>query len=327
VVTTVHDVSVVVPVYRGELTLPDLVERLGKLNHTTTTPRGTAFRVDEVLLVFDWGPDRSDEVMRGLATEYEFVRCVWLMRNVGQHAATAAGIASSGGQWVATLDEDGQHDPAQLGAMLDVAIERDAHLVYGVNIGGTPHPWWRNATSACAKSFARAVCGTSLDHFTSFRLIEGSRARAACAYLGARTFLDVALTWTVARTATCQVHPGVEGRAGSGYRLGSLLSHFWTLVLSSGTRPLRIISVLGLVAALSGLFAGVLVMYYKFQHGYDTQGWASVFIAVVVMGGAVLFALGVVAEYIGATLKTVQGRPAFVIGEDPRLVLPEPDQV
>ncbi len=314
----VHDLSVIVPVYRAEATLRALVEQLSQLNAPTSTPNGTLFRVVEVLLVYDWGPDDSDVVMRQLELEYDLVTCVWLMRNSGQHAATAAGIASSGASWVATIDEDGQHDPRELAQLLDAALASGAHLVYGVNRGGTPHPWWRNATSAVAKRVARVVCGSSLDMFTSFRLIEGTRARAACAYLGSRTFLDTALTWTANSSITVPVQPGVEGREGSGYRLMSQLSHFWTLVLSSGTRPLRIISLSGLVAALAGVVAATFIVYRKLQHGYDTQGWASVFVAVVIMGGAILFSIGVVAEYVGATLRTAQGRPAFVIGDDPK---------
>ena len=317
VLETVHDVSIVVPVYRGARTLPDLVGRIAPLVAGATTPNGAAFRVTEVLLVFDWGPDNSDQVIRELGDRYEFVRPVWLMRNAGQHAATAAGIASSGGAWVVTMDEDGQHDPSQIGTMLDAALDGRLHLVYAVAGDPPPHPWWRNATSALAKRVARVLCGSSLDMFTSYRLIEGTRARSACAYVGARTFLDVAFSWTIGRSDTCTVVGGREGREGSGYRLATLLSHFWTLVLSSGTRPLRILSLLGFLAASGGLVAAVVVIYQKIAHGYDEQGWASVFIAMVVVGGAILFAIGVVAEYIGATLRMVQGRPAFVIGEDP----------
>jgi polyisoprenyl-phosphate glycosyltransferase len=312
-----HEISAIVPVYRGQSTLPGLISRLATQNIEVTTPNGVPFRVGEVLLVHDHGPDKSDETIRALALEHGFVRPVWLMRNSGQHAATAAGIASSGCEWIVTLDEDGQHDPSQIGRLLDAAIESNAYLVYGTNADGTPHAWWRNATSSIAKRVARVLCGSSLDNFTSFRLVDGTRARAACAYIGSRTFLDVALTWTIDRSVACPVTAGTEGRAGSGYRLSTLLSHFWTLVLSSGTRPLRIVSLVGFLSAVAGLLGGTFIAYQKVQYGFDTNGWASVFVAVIVMGGANLFALGIVAEYVGAILRMTQGRPAFVIGDDP----------
>jgi polyisoprenyl-phosphate glycosyltransferase len=314
---SVHEISVVVPVYRGELTLPGLVERLAPYESGSETPNGVPFRIAEVMLVHDQGPDRSDLVIHRLADEHEFVRPVWLMRNSGQHGATAAGIASSGSEWIVTLDEDGQHDPDQIGRLLDAAIGSNCHLVYGINAERTPHPWWRNATSSLAKRTARVLCGSSLDSFTSFRLIDGTRARAACAFIGSRTFLDIALTWTIDRSISCPVTVGTEGRTGSGYRLSTLLSHFWTLVLSSGTRPLRLVSLVGFLSAVAGITAGLFIVYQKVRYGFDTNGWASVFVAVVVMGGANLFALGIVAEYVGAILRMTQGRPAFVIGEDP----------
>jgi hypothetical protein len=129
--------------------------------------------------------------------------------------------------------------------------------------------------------------------------------------------LDVALTWTIDRIARCTVVAQAEGREGSGYSVSSLLSHFWTLVLSSGTRPLRIVSLVGFVAALGGFVGAVVAFWQRLGHGNEVAGWASVFIAVVVMGGLILFALGVVAEYVGTLLRTAQGRPLFVIGDDP----------
>ena len=314
---TVVDIAVVVPVYRGESTLRPLVEHLAQYHAGTTSPGGNDFRITEVLLVHDWGPDRSDEVMRSLAEQYPFVQCVWLMRNSGQHAATAAGIASSGAAWVCTMDEDGQHDPDAIGALVDVALTERAHLVYGVNAGRPSHPRWRIAASSTAKAVARGLFGSPLGAFSSFRLVDGPRARAACAYVGQRTFLDVALSWTVQHVAHHPVVPRAEGRPGSGYRLRSLLSHFWTLVLSSGTRPLRVVSFVGLLSAVAGLVGAAVVVFLRLSGRIETAGWASVFVAVLVMGGAILFALGVLAEFVGATLRTVQGRPTFVIGTDP----------
>jgi polyisoprenyl-phosphate glycosyltransferase len=312
----VHAISVIVPVYRGEQTLDALVRRLIALSEAQPTREGHAFRVAEVLLVFDNGPDHSDVVIRQLARECDIVLPVWLMRNSGQHAATAAGIASSGSEWVVTLDEDGQHDPGEIARLVDTAIASGSYLVYGIN-EKTPHRRWRNATSWLAKAIARGVGGSELGDFSSFRLIEGHRARAACAFIGPRMHLDVALTWTIDRTARCTVIAQAEGREGSGYGFFSLLSHFWTLVLSSGTRPLRIVSIVGLVSALGGFVAAGVVAWQKVRNGYDVEGWASVFIAIIVMGGLILFALGVVAEYVGSLLRTVQGRPLFVIGDDP----------
>ena len=117
-----HRISVVIPVYQGEQTLAALVKEIALLAVPTLTAEGHEFQVVELLLVNDHGPDRSDEVIRELAAAYDFVRPVWLSRNFGQHPATLAGMASSSGDWIVTMDEDGQHDPAEIGDFLDVAL-------------------------------------------------------------------------------------------------------------------------------------------------------------------------------------------------------------
>src|SRR5665647_3028983 len=119
---TPHRVSIVIPVYQGEHTLTALVKEIALLTVPTPTANGHEFQVVELLLVNDHGPDRSDEVIRELAAAHDFIRPVWLSRNFGQHPATLAGMASSSGDWIVTMDEDGQHDPADIGNFLDVAL-------------------------------------------------------------------------------------------------------------------------------------------------------------------------------------------------------------
>lgn len=123
-------VSLVIPVYAGERTLPALIAEVEGFIQPQATEKGHRFVVTGVLLVHDCGPDRSDIVITELAELHSFVRPVWLSRNYGQHAATMAGMASATGDWIVTLDEDGQHDPASISAMLDVGIEESLQLVY-----------------------------------------------------------------------------------------------------------------------------------------------------------------------------------------------------
>jgi undecaprenyl-phosphate 4-deoxy-4-formamido-L-arabinose transferase len=312
-----HEVSVVVPVYRGELTLPALVAEIAELTQPRVSSAGHRFVVTEVLLVHDNGPDGSAGVIRELAAQYPFVRAVWLSRNFGQHAATLAGIASSASPWVATLDEDGQHVPADIGVLLDVAMRDRVPLVYGHHAGGAPHARWRNVASAAANRIGRWLAGSDLPAYSSFRLVLGAPARSVAAYCGQRTFLDAALTWAIGRSSIAEVSTRSEGRVGSGYSFGKLLSHFWTLVLSTGTRPLRLVSLFGTAVAMAGFGGAVYIVARKVGHGYDAPGWASVIVTLLLMGGLILIALGVLAEYVGSLLKTAQGRPLYVIVDDP----------
>ena len=317
----VHTISVAIPVYQGRTTLPSLLAELAPHTTEQRTPDGHAYVVTEVLLVFDHGPDGSDRTLRELAVAYPFVRPLWLSRNFGQHAATLAGMASSGSEWIVTMDEDGQHDPAYLPAFLDTAMRTGSTLVYAHPTNDPPHGLVRNVASRTTKFlFARVLArGSGLETFQSYRLVVGEIGRSVAAYAGAGVFLDVALGWVNPRTTTCDVVLREEGGRASGYSTRRLLSHFWRLVLSSGTRGLRIVSVLGVMFALLGvLLAGGLVIA-RLADRVQVQGWTSVMVVVLLGTGAVLFSLGIIAEYIGVAVNMAMGRPLYLITSDPEL--------
>jgi polyisoprenyl-phosphate glycosyltransferase len=171
-----HTIAIVVPVYRGEQILRPLVEEIAPLVEQQTTPGGARFRVVEMILVHDAGPDASDVVIRELARHHPFVRPVWLARNYGQHAATLAGMSSTSADWIVTMDEDGQHDPLAIAAMLDVALSTRSPLVYARPTNAPPHGVLRNAASRTAHGAARLLGAGALDHFHSFRLVLGEVA-------------------------------------------------------------------------------------------------------------------------------------------------------
>lgn len=314
-----HAVSVVIPVYQGAHTLPGLIAQIAPLVDEFTTSGGHRARVAEILLVHDNGPDNSAAVIRDLANRYPFVRAVWLSRNFGQHPATLAGMASSGGDWIVTMDEDGQHDPAAIGSMLDVAMVRQADLVYARPVNSPPHGAVRNVASRMAKQLIAASAGSkAAKDFHSYRLVLGEVGRSVAAYAGAGAYLDVAMSWVARRTETCPVALREEGGRPSGYSFRSLGSHFWRMVISSGTRGLRLVSLLGVLAAIGGFgIAGYLIIARLFSDLHTPQGWPSMMATILVCSGAILFSLGVIAEYIGVNVNMAMGRPLYLIVSDP----------
>ncbi len=308
-----------IPIFQAEQQLPSVIAELLPLTAPATSPDGVPFRVAEVLLVHDCGPDDSARVLRELAAAHPFVRPIWLSRNFGQHAATLAGMSSSGGDWIVTMDEDGQHDPAYIGAMLDVALAEQARVVYAKPTNPAPHGSVRNAASSGAKRMVTALSGGSdASSFHSFRLILGEVGRSVAAYAGAGVYLDVALGWVAGSSATAPVELREEGQQRrSGYSARTLVSHFWRMVLTGGTRGLRLVSVLGLLFGLVGLLIAAFVVYRQLVHPAPTEGWTSLIVVVLISTGAILFSLGVIAEYVGVAVNMAMGKPLYLITQDP----------
>jgi undecaprenyl-phosphate 4-deoxy-4-formamido-L-arabinose transferase len=96
------------------------------------------------------------------------------------------------------------------------------------------------------------------------------------------------------------------------------MSHFWRLVLSSGTRLLRIASVIGVLSFIVGVVLAFTIGIGKIYFDYPVTGWASMFIALLLFGGSILLFIGIIAEYIGLLVRTSIGKPLYVIGSDPQ---------
>ena len=314
----VFRISIVIPVYRGESTLPVIMEEIAALAVERATPGGHRAIVSEVLLAHDCGPDRSDKTLEAMAALYPFVKPVWLTRNYGQHAATMAGMASATGDWVVTLDEDGQQDPADILLMLDTAIDRSLQLVYAEPINPPPHGWLRNLFSRTAKSISTRVLGNkAIGRFNSFRMVDGEIARTLAAYCGNGVYLDVGLFWITARIGHCKVRLRNELDRPSSYSYFKLFGHFWNLILTTGTRPLRLITLVGFFSMLLAMAIAAFALYGRLVGNVPIQGWASLVVVVSFFSGTVLAALGVISEYLAVTMGIVMGKPLYVVSSKP----------
>jgi glycosyltransferase involved in cell wall biosynthesis len=311
-------VSVVIPVYRGQATLPELVREIAQLTEPQVSPAGRPFKVSELLLVWDRGPDTSDEVLRDLAGSFPFVRIVWLSRNFGQHPATLAGMTSSTGTWIVTMDEDGQHDPTAIGSMLDAAYANRAELVYASPIDPPPHPFLRNIASKITKwLFVRLLATSDFEEFNSYRLILGEVGRSSAAYTGPGVYLDVALSWVVSNVSLCPVAMRVEGRPPGSYTAKKLFGHFGRLLVSSGARPLAFVSIVGFLVFLVGIAWSIWILWQAAIGVATPAGWTSTFVGLLLIGGLTLFSLGIIAQYVRVASDSALGRPLYVVVSDP----------
>ena len=124
-------VSIVVPVYSGEQYLEELATRVGDLRQQWHAA-DSGLELSEAIFVLDEPVDGSRGVLEPLSEALPWLRTVELSRNYGQHSATVAGILYSTGDWVVTLDEDLQHEPARIVTLLQKACKESADVVYAL---------------------------------------------------------------------------------------------------------------------------------------------------------------------------------------------------
>jgi undecaprenyl-phosphate 4-deoxy-4-formamido-L-arabinose transferase len=203
--------------------------------------------------------------------------------------------------------------------MLDAALNHAAPVVYAAPTNPPPHGSLRNALSRAGKV---AVCwlvgNRQIADFNSFRLVRGDIARSLAAYCGHGVYLDIALSWIVSSWTTCPVTLRAERERPSGYSFGKLFAHFGRLILTAGTRPLRLISILGFVSIVVAVVLSAVMVWQRLTRQIPVQGYTSLLVVISFFSGGILFSLGVIAEYLAVTLSMAMGRPLFVTVSRPR---------
>lgn len=315
--TSLLSLSLVVPVYSGEAYLPALVARQEALRaHLEASD--SCIRHLESIFVCDEPVDGSSRVLAALAATRPWMTVLHLGKNMGQHAASSAGMLHTSGDWVVTMDEDGQHDPMEIVRLLEATVPRSYDICYARPLGAVHSVGWRNASSRWAKRLVAFLVGDRfVPLFNSFRLIRGELARSAGALAGYDLYLDVALRWFTDRISAVEIElrdPRV-GAARSGYSLRSLLSHLRRLVMSYHLTMLRYVMAAGFATSATFGLLGVANLVHKLvaPESVPVQGWTSLFVTVAFFGGLTTFLLGLIMERLATMLTRAQGHPAFVI--------------
>jgi glycosyltransferase involved in cell wall biosynthesis len=303
-----YSISVIVPVYNSELTLPDLVRRLEPVLRLLAGEY-------ELVLINDGSRDQSWASIQKLAAEYRWVRGINLMRNYGQHNALLCGIRAARCETVVTLDDDLQHAPEEMPKLL-AKLEEGYDVVYGTP-EREPHGLWRGLASKLTKFALQRVMGVKeARHVSAYRALR-TRLRAAFGrYQGPFVSVDVLLTWGTARFAAVTVphHPRAAGK--SNYSLRALIIHALTLITGFSVWPLQIASVVGFGFTVFGVLVFAYVVTRFLVEGGSVPGFPFLASIIAIFSGAQMFALGIMGEYLARMHFRMMERPTYVIWEN-----------
>ncbi len=306
--------SVVIPVYRSDLILPELVRRLESVL--------TAITKDfELVLVNDCSPDRSWDVISDLAGQYSWIRPINLMRNYGQHNALLCGIRATRYEVIVTMDDDLQHPPEEIPKLLEV-LAGGYDVVYG-----TPereqHGLGRDFASWVTKLALQNVMGAEVARQVSaFRVFRAEVARAFAYYRGAFVSIDVLLTWGTNRFSVRAVRHDTRKAGASGYTFRKLAIHAMNMMTGFSTVPLQFASLVGFFFTLFGVGVLVYVLGRYLVLGTSVPGFPFLASIIVLFSGAQLFALGIIGEYLARMHFRMMDRPSYVVRETARPAKP-----
>jgi undecaprenyl-phosphate 4-deoxy-4-formamido-L-arabinose transferase len=301
---TPHSISIVIPVYNAETSLPVLVDRL----------EGVLDKVDlpyEILLVNDGSRDLSWEIIQSLAETHHSVHGINLMRNYGQHNAILCGIRSAHHEIIITMDDDLQHPPEEIPHFLEKLAE-GYDVVYGIP-RKMPHAWWRNLTSWAAKRLLSMIIGLkTVREIGSYRALRTDLRRSFAEYRNPGIIIDALLAWGTTRFASISIDEAPREQGISNYNFFKLLSIVFLILTGYSTMPLRIASLLGFSLTIFGLAAFFYVLTITVTQG-SLPGFPFLASTVLLFSGTQLFALGIFGEYLARIFDRSMDRPPYII--------------
>ncbi|WP_219952218.1 undecaprenyl-phosphate 4-deoxy-4-formamido-L-arabinose transferase [Dickeya zeae] len=313
----INKVSVVIPVFNEQESLPELIRR-------TTTACEQLSQDYEILLVDDGSSDNSAVMLTEAAqVPGSHVVAVILNRNYGQHSAIMAGFSHVSGDLIITLDADLQNPPEEIPRLVSTAEQ--GYDVVGTIRENRQDSWFRKTASRMINHLIQRTTGKAMNDYGC--MLRAYRRHIIDAMLHCHersTFIPILANTFARRTTEILVRHSEREFGDSKYSFMKLINLMYDLVTCLTTTPLRLLSVVGSVIAISGFALALLLILMRLFFGaaWAADGVFTLFAVLFSFIGAQFVGMGLLGEYIGRIYNDVRARPRYfiqrIVGNDPR---------
>jgi glycosyltransferase involved in cell wall biosynthesis len=302
------ELSLVVPVFNEEATLPEL---RGRLSEILPLVGGET----EVILVNDGSRDATPELVSGICREDARFRGIHFSRNFGHQAAVAAGLRYSRGRAVVVMDADLQ-DPPQLVLSLLQKWREGYEVVYARHTRRDREGLLKRLFAFGYYRVLQRVAQHDVPSDTGDSCLMDRRVVDLLNTMPERNrYIRGLRAWVGFRqTAVDFERPG-RFAGEPKYTFRKSLSLAVNGIISLSKAPLRIATWFGLMVSLTSFVLAVAFVIEKLTVGFEIRGWASTVVIILFLGGVQLLTIGIIGEYISRIYDEVKQRPLFVVRE------------
>ncbi len=295
--------SVVVPVYNSAPLVGETVDTIVKSFENQDLRY-------QLILVNDGSSDGSWDVIAQRARSYPHVVALNLLRNYGQHSANLAGLREADGDFVITMDDDGQNPPDQVRVLIDAAMAGH-DLVFGA-FETKQAAGYRRLGSRLISAMNRRIFGQPPDLAVSnFRILRRDVVDRICASRAAHPYITgQALLYSSNRSHVPVRHqPRVVGH--SNYNLVRILRLVLTILFSYSVFPMRLAAAVGFAIALASFALGAVFLGLGLLSDTRVPGWTSLMVLLAMFNGVTIALLSMLGEYVVRTLDTVSAPESY----------------
>jgi len=300
--------SIVIPIFNEEQNLVELTSRLKKVECDEITE-------NEYILVNDGSKDQSYPKMLELASLDNRFKIVQLSRNFGHQLAITAGMDLASGDACIVMDGDLQDPPEVIPQLVSKWLE-GFQIVYAVREKREGESFFKLFTAKMFYRVLKKITNVDIPLDTGdFRLIDRKVLDVLKNMPEKHRFIRGMVAWSGFKSCPVFYHRDKRFAGKTKFTLGKMITFSIHGITSFSTYPLKLASSLGLLVSISGFFYLLYVIYLALFTDRTVEGWASMMVVILFLGGVQLLSLGIIGEYIGRINEEVKKRPNYIISE------------
>ena len=278
----------------------------------------------EILLVNDCSPDNVWSVITKLCKEDSQIRAIRLAKNFGQHSALMAGYTFVTGDYVATLDDDGQTPAGEVFKLID-KVKEGYDVAYGYYPERKDNIFRKFGTLMNNKMLEMMIEKPKSVHLTSYFVAKRYIVDEIVKYKNPYPYIWGLVLRTTKNIVNVPINHEERKEGKSGYTLVKLLNLWMNGFTAFSVKPLRIATGVGAVTSAVGVLFIIFTIVKKLLQPDLVPGYSSLMAVLLFIGGMLMVMLGLIGEYVGRIYICINASPQFVIGE--QINITKQDQV
>ena len=301
-------ISVIVPAYNEEEVLPGFYDRTAAVLRAL----GLAY---EIVFVNDGSKDRTLDVMLALRTADPNITVIDLSRNFGKEIALTAGLDQSRGEVVVVIDADLQDPPEMIPDFVS-EWRKGFDIVYAVRTEREGETWLKKATAASFYRLIQSVSRIQIPKDTGdFRLMSRRAVDALSGLREHHRFMKGLFSWIGFPSKPIYYKRAPRAAGETKWNYWKLWNFALEGITSFTIAPLKIATYVGLFVAVGAFLYAAMVIYKTLMYGDPVQGYPSLMVVVLFLGGTQLMFTGILGEYLGRVFNEVKQRPLYLLND------------
>ncbi len=313
--TTKKTISIVIPVYNEaqliQTSIPSIIQavELG-----LGSQHADLYHL-EIVAVNDGSSDQTAQVLAHMQQQEPRLRAISFTRNFGKEAAILAGLQHAQGDAVVVIDADLQHPPSLIAPMIKL-WENGLLVVHAVKAQRARESWLQRHLAKAFYAVFKRMSGLDLRGHSDFKLLDQQVVQMLLALPERQRFFRGLISWANFSSGQLpfEVADRPDGSESKWNRL-KLLRYAVNNITSFSSLPLKLVTYLGVATLLFGLVIGGNSLLQKLE-GKAVDGFTTVNLLIIIIGGAILLSLGVIGHYLARLYDEIKGRPAYLVRTD-----------